>query len=160
MRPDDSGYTVDGQGDPGGDYIHRLYPPEALIPMVKECDFLVICVPLTSLTRDLINANVLGAMKETAFIIDISRGGILNHSDLLAAVREHKLAGAALDVFPEEPLPQESPLWKLPNVLISSHISGNTPFYDVRAAELFSINLKRFLDGEKLLNLVDFSAGY
>jgi phosphoglycerate dehydrogenase-like enzyme len=128
--------------------------------MTKECDFLVIAVPLTPRTRDLINARVLNGMKESAFIIDVSRGGVLNHNDLVIALREHRLAGAALDVFPEEPLMQESPLWKLPNVLISSHISGNTPCYDARATELFAINLKRYLDGKSLLNLVNIDEGY
>ncbi len=160
MHPEDLGYTVEGQGDPAGDFVHRLYPPEALLSMARECDYLVISVPLTTATRDLINSNVFGAMKESAYIIDISRGGIVNHSDLASAIRDHQIFGAALDVFPDEPLPQESPLWKLPNVLISPHISGNTPYYDARAAELFSVNLKRYLDGETLLNHVTLSTGY
>jgi len=160
MHPADPGYTVDGQGDPAGDFVHRLYPPEALRTMTKECDFLVITVPLTSRTHNLIDAGVLEGMKETAYIIDISRGGVLNHNDLIAALREHRVAGAALDVFPEEPLPQDSPLWKFPNVLISPHISGNTPYYDVRAAKLFAINLHRYLAGEPLLNRVNITEGY
>jgi phosphoglycerate dehydrogenase-like enzyme len=160
MHPLDPGYTVDGQGDPAGDFVHRLYPAEALRKIAKECDFLVITIPLTPRTRDLINAKVLDVMKDSAFIIDISRGGVLNHNDLVAALRDHRLAGAALDVFPEEPLPSDSPLWKLPNVVISPHVSGNTPFYDVRAAELFAINLRRYLAGETLLNLVNISEGY
>jgi D-2-hydroxyacid dehydrogenase (NADP+) len=103
---------------------------------------------------------VLDGMKENAFVIDISRGGVLNHNDLVAALRDHRLAGAALDVFPEEPLPPDNPLWKLPNVLISPHVSGNTPFYDTRAAELFTINLRHYLAGEPLLNLVNIKEGY
>jgi phosphoglycerate dehydrogenase-like enzyme len=99
-------------------------------------------------------------MKESAYIIDVSRGGVLNHNDLVLALREHRLAGAALDVFPEEPLLTDSPLWKMPNVLISSHISGNTPFYDARATELFAINLQRYLAGNSLLNLVNIVEGY
>jgi phosphoglycerate dehydrogenase-like enzyme len=159
-HPKDPGYSLEGQGDPEGDFVHRLYPAEALCTMAKECDFLVITVPLTPRTRDLINAKVFDGMKESAFIIDISRGGVLNHNDLLAVLRDHRLAGAALDVFPEEPLPPDNPLWKMPNVLISPHISGNTPAYDSRAAELFSINLRKYLAGELLLNLVDLNEGY
>jgi phosphoglycerate dehydrogenase-like enzyme len=160
MHPEDTGYSIDGQGDPTGDFVHRLYPAEAVRSMAKDCDFLVITVPLTPRTRDLINAKVLDGMKESAFIIDTSRGGVINHNDLAAALRDHRIAGAALDVFPEEPLPPESPLWKMPNVLISPHVSGNTPSYDVRAAELFTINLRRYLAGDPLLNLVNISEGY
>ena len=160
MHPKDPGYSVEGQGDPAGDYVIRLYPTEAVRAMAKECDFLVITVPLTPRTRDLINARVLDGMKESAFIIDISRGGVVNHNDLIAALRDRRLAGAAVDVFPEEPLAPDNPLWKLPNVLISPHISGNTPFYDTRAAELFAINLRRYLAGEPLLNLVNINEGY
>jgi phosphoglycerate dehydrogenase-like enzyme len=160
MHPKDPGYSIEGQGDPAGDFVYRLYPAEAARTMAKECDFLVVTVPLTPRTRDLINAKVLDGMKESACIIDISRGGVLNHNDLVAALRDHRLAGAALDVFPEEPLSPDSPLWKMPNVLISPHISGNTPLYDVRAAELFAINLHRYLNGETLLNLVNIKEGY
>ena len=160
MHPFDPGYTIDGQGDPVGDFVHRLYPAEALCTMVKECDFLVITVPLTPRTRDLINTKVFEEMKDSSFIIDISRGGVLNHNDLVAALRDHRLAGAALDVFPEEPLPPDSPLWKLPNVMVSPHISGNTPFYDARAAALFAINLGRYLAGEPLFNTVNITEGY
>jgi phosphoglycerate dehydrogenase-like enzyme len=160
MHPEDPGYSAEGQGYPTGDFVHRLYPAEALRTMAKDCDFLVITVPLTPRTRDLINARVLEEMKESAFIVDISRGGVLNQNDLVTALRDHRLAGAALDVFPEEPLSPDSPLWKLPNVLISPHISGNTPFYDTRAAELFAINLRRYLADEPLLNLVNIKEGY
>ncbi len=108
----------------------------------------------------MINARVLQGMKESAYLIDISRGGVVNHNDLVNALREHRLAGGALDVFPEEPLPPDSPVWKMSNVLISPHISGNTPLYDIRAAELFAINLQRYLDGGPLLNLVNVNEGY
>jgi len=160
MHPQDMGYCIDGQGDIAGDFVHRLYPAEALGTMAKICDFLVIAAPLTPRTRNLINASVFGIMKETACIIDVSRGGIVNHHDLVEALRERRIAGAALDVFPEEPLPVDSPLWKLPNVLISPHISGNSPHYDLRAAELFASNLRRYLANETLMNLVNISEGY
>jgi phosphoglycerate dehydrogenase-like enzyme len=128
--------------------------------MAKECDFLVVCVPLTPKTRNLVNGDVLAAMKSTAYLVDVSRGGVVDHAALLDALREHKIAGVALDVFPEEPLPADSPLWKLPNVLISPHISGNTPFYDERAVDVFIENLRRYLVGEYLLNRFDPELGY
>ena len=159
-HPEDPGYTIDGLGDVGGDYIQRLYPSEALRSMAKECDFLVICVPLTPRTQGLINADVFDSMKPSAYLIDISRGGVVNHTDLIAALKERRIAGAALDVFPEEPLPADSPLWKLPNVFVSPHISGNTQFYDERAVDLFVANLRHYLAGEPLLNPVNTELGY
>ncbi len=160
MHPEDNGYIPDGMGDPDGDLARRIYPPQALASMFKECDFVVITAPLTAETRGLVGANVLAALKPTAFVIDLSRGGVLDHPALLAALREQKIAGAALDVFPEEPLPPDSPLWKLPNVLLTPHISGNTPYYDERAVELFSENLHRYLAGLPLYNIVSLARGY
>ena len=144
----------------GGDYLRRLYPAEALRSMARECDFLVVSVPLTPRTAGLIDAAVFDAMKPSAYLIDISRGGVVNHVDLIAALKDRRIAGAALDVFPEEPLPADSPLWKQPNVIVSPHISGNTPFYDERAVALFVENLRRYLAGETLLNRFDPELGY
>jgi phosphoglycerate dehydrogenase-like enzyme len=159
-HPEDLGYTMDGLGDVGGDYVHRLYPAEALRSMARECDFLVISVPLTARTAGLIDAAVFESMKPSACLIDISRGGVVNHVDLIAALKDRSIAGAALDVFPEEPLPADSPLWKLPNVIITPHISGNTPFYDERAVGLFIENARRYLAGEALLNQFNLELGY
>jgi len=159
-HPEDLGYTIEGLGDVGGDYLRRLYPAEALRSMARECDFLVVSVPLTPRTAGLIDAAVFDAMKPGAYLIDISRGGVVNHVDLIAALKDRRIAGAALDVFPEEPLPGDSPLWKLPNVFVSPHISGNTPFYDERAVALFVENLRRYLAGETLLNRFDPELGY
>ncbi len=154
MTPEHHGYSSEGIGDPQGDLFTRLYPPEAIRSMVGECDFVVICVPRTSRTERMFGAEQLAAMKTTAFLIDISRGGILDHSALVAALTNSKIAGAALDVFPEEPLPKESPLWELPNVIITPHVSGFSPEYSRRANELLIENLTRYLSGQVLLNLV------
>lgn len=159
-QPQDPGFSFQGLGDPEGDYFHLLYPPEALHSMLRECDFVVIATPLTPATRNLINAPTLEAMKPSAYLVDISRGGIVDHQALIEALREEKLAGAALDVYPQEPLPADSPLWQLPNVVLSPHISGNTPFYDQRAFEVFAENLRRYCTGQPLLNLVDLKKGY
>jgi phosphoglycerate dehydrogenase-like enzyme len=160
MHPWDEDYHVMGFGDTGADYVHRLYPAEALKSMAKASDFLAVTVPLTPETRDLIGAEIFDVMKPTAYIINTSRGGVVNHEAILTALRDHKIAGAALDVFPEEPLPAEDPLWKMPNVIITPHISGLTPHYDARAVELFTDNLQKYLAGEQLLNRVDVSRGY
>ena len=92
--------------------------------------------------------------------MDISRGGIVDHSALIPLLREHKMAGAALDVFPNEPLPADSPLWKLPNVIITPHIAGFSPRYDERAVALFAENLHRYLAGLPLYNRLQLEKGY
>jgi phosphoglycerate dehydrogenase-like enzyme len=160
MHPEDKGYAPKGLGDPAGEFVRRLYPPQALVSMIKECDFVVISVPLTTETENLIGEKEIAALKPSAFLVDVSRGVILNQEALITALRERRIGGAALDVFPEEPLPPESPLWNFPNVIISPHISGNTPFYDERAVELFSENLHRYLAGMPLYNLINPERGY
>ncbi len=159
-HPDDPGYVLDGVGDPQGDFVHRLYPTQAVVSMLKECDFVVVSVPLTPETQNLIAEPELAAMKPSAHLVDISRGGVVNHADLIAALQEGLVAGAALDVFPEEPLPQESPLWKLPNVILTPHIAGISPHYDQRAVALFIENLIRYLDEQPPLNQIDLTRGY
>jgi phosphoglycerate dehydrogenase-like enzyme len=160
MQPADLDYTPDGLGDPGGDLAQRLYPAEALRGMIKECDFFVVTVPKTPATTNLITAAELAAFKPGAYLIDVSRGGVVNHQALVAALKEGKIAGAALDVFPEEPLPADSPLWKMPNVLLTPHIAGHSIHYDQRAGECFAANLHRYAGGLPLLNRVDPSKGY
>lgn len=159
-NPSDPGYRIEGSGDPQGDFVHRLYPAQAVNSMLKECDFAVVCVPLTRNTEGLIGAKQLGAMKPTAFLIDVSRGGVVNHEDLLLALEEGQIAGAALDVYPEEPLPADDPLWNLPNLILTPHIAGVSRDYNQRAVSLFVENLNRYLDGKSPLNLIDFERGY
>jgi phosphoglycerate dehydrogenase-like enzyme len=160
LHPEDTGYAIDGSGDPGGDLVNRLYPPQALCSMLKECDYVVVTLPLTTATRNLLGATELAAFKPSAYLVDISRGSVVDHNALIPLLREHKIAGAALDVFPVEPLPADSPLWKLPNVILTPHVAGFSPHYDERAAELFIQNLHRYLEELPLYNLLDLSLGY
>ena len=160
MHPADTGYIPEGLGDPTGDLAQRLYPPQALRSMLKLCDFVVVCLPLTPQTRNLIGAEELAAMKPGAYLVAMSRGGIIDHNALLAVLREQKIGGAALDVFPNEPLQADSPLWKLPNVIITPHVAGFSAQYDGRAMELFSENLQRYLSGLPLLNRISLENKY
>jgi len=160
MHPIDNGYTPEGLGDPEGDLVHRLYPAQAVKSMVKDCDFVVICVPLSDHTRGLIDADVLAVCKPSAFLVDVSRGGILDHTALIKALNEHKLAGAALDVFPEEPLPSKSPLWGMTNVILTPHIAGISSHYDERAVALFAENLSRYVAELPLYNVFNPERGY
>lgn len=159
-QPQDRDYTVDGMGDPQGDLVHRLYPAQALPSMLKECHFLVVTTPLTPKTLGLLDAKALDLLRPGAYLVDVSRGGILDHNALMEALKTGKLAGAALDVFPEEPLPASSPLWQLPNVIITPHISGSSLHYNERAMDLFSENLHRYLGGLPLYNLFEPQRGY
>lgn len=156
----DSGYMPDGLGDPQGDFARRIYPFQALTSMLHECHFAIVTTPLTPQTRGLVSAQALNALKPGAYLVDISRGGVVDHAGLLDALKNGKLAGAALDVFPEEPLPASSPLWQMPNVIITPHISGHSSQYDERAVTLFSENLLRYLSGLPLYNLFDRDRGY
>jgi phosphoglycerate dehydrogenase-like enzyme len=160
LHPEDTGYAQEGLGDPGGDLVNRLYPPEALRSMLKECDFVVVTLPRTSETRGFMGANELAALKPSAYLVDISRGEIIDHNALIPLMKERKIAGAALDVFPVEPLPGDSPLWKLPNVIITPHIAGFSPHYDERAAELFIQNLRRYIEELPLYNRLDLTLEY
>lgn len=160
MHPEHSGYTAENSGDPGGDMVERLYPSAALRSMLKLSNFVVVTVPLTPETSGLINASMLSAMPAGAFLVDVSRGGIVDTVALLQALKDGKLAGAALDVFPEEPLPANSALWAQPNLIISPHISGNSPHYNERAIHLFSENIHRYLAGLTLYNIFEKNRGY
>ncbi len=157
---EDRDYMRSGLGDPNAILPERIYPFQALLSLVSECDFIVIAVPLTSKTRGLISEKVFKAMKPTAYLIDVSRGGVVDHGALVSALSDGKLAGASLDVYPVEPLPEGSPLWEMPNVILSPHIAGASARYYARAVELFAENLERYLAGRPLLNLYDPGRGY
>ncbi|MCP4357331.1 MAG: D-2-hydroxyacid dehydrogenase [Chloroflexi bacterium] len=156
----DNGYFLPGLGDPEGNLPHRIYPSEATRSMVAECDFVVITLPLTAQTHHLFDEAMFKAMPAYSYLINVGRGGIINESCLVKALKKGWIAGAGLDVFESEPLPQNSPLWKMENVTLTPHISGFTPAYDERATDLFVENLRRYQSDEPLLNLVNRDSGY
>lgn len=156
----DEGYTLPGTGDTSGETADRIYPSEATRSMVSECDYVVITLPLTSKTHHFVDETVLEAMKPNCYLVNVGRGAIIREADLIKALQRGWIAGAGLDVFETEPLPQDSPLWSMENVIISPHVSGFTPYYDDRVTDLFAKNLRLYLDGQSLLNVVDKNAGY
>lgn len=160
MHPEDSGYSIPGLGDPQGHLFTRLYPFQAIRSVLRESDFVVITLPLTAQTRGMFNADVLAAMKPGSFLVNMGRGGVVDETALANMLQEHRLGGAVMDVFSEEPLPATSPLWKTNRLLITPHIAGLSSHYDERALELFTVNLERFIRGERLLNLYQPSRGY
>ena len=137
-----------------------LLPAEQLHRLLRESDFVLLSVPATPETVGMIGPAELAALRPSAYLINISRGSVVDEAALIEALRARQLAGAALDVFRAEPLPPESPLWKMPNVVISAHIAGLFEEYDAAVVELFLANLRRYLAGEPLTNQVDRKAGY
>ncbi len=137
------------------DSVAELHTPDALDDLLPRADFVILTIPHTPETEGLMNAERFGRMKPSAFFINIGRGKTTRLHDLNAALRAGKLAGAGLDVFEEEPLPPDHPLWDAPNVLITPHTAGFGPYLDDRRQEIILDNARRFVRGEPLRNVVD-----
>lgn len=134
----------------------KLYPTEDLHAALAEADYVAVTLPGTPETRRLLDAEAIGKMKREAFFVNVGRGSVVDETALVATLAEGRLSGAALDVFEEEPLPEESPLWRMENVLLSPHATDNVPeLNDPRLVDLFCENLRRYLDGEELINVLD-----
>lgn len=142
------------------DSVVEMMARDGLHDLLARSDFVVIALPLTDETRHIIDAEALRAMKSSAYLVNVARGPIIDEPALIRALEEGWIAGAGLDVFEEEPLPADSPLWALDNVILSPHVSGFTPHYDDRVTDLFAENLRRYLAGERLLNQFDPALGY
>jgi phosphoglycerate dehydrogenase-like enzyme len=142
------------------DGVDSMLPLSQLHELLGMSDFVVLALPLTDESRGLIGEAELRAMKPSARIINVSRGAIIDELALIQALRDGIVAGAGLDVFVQEPLPADSPLRRMENVIFSPHVSGDIAEYDVYAARLFAENLRRHLAEEPLLNLIDKARGY
>lgn len=142
------------------DMVEKLYLPKHLNAMLKHCDYVVAAVPLTKKTKHMISSLEFSAMKKGTILVNISRGQVIDELALINALQIGHLRGAILDVFEIEPLDPKSPLWTLPNVILSPHVSGLTPNHEQRAVELFANNLERYLSGKPLLNAVNIQRGY
>lgn len=128
--------------------------------LLPQADFIVIATPLTPETKGIINVDALRLFPAHSYLINIARGAIVDELALIQALENKWIAGAALDTVTIEPLPAESPLWKVPNLLITPHNSGNSPKTQERTFALFLDNLNRYIQGEPLRNVVDKTAGY
>jgi D-2-hydroxyacid dehydrogenase (NADP+) len=137
-----------------------LYSADQLPEMLAESDHVCVAIPLTANTHHLFDKDLIAHMKPGAYFYNVSRGKLVDETALIAALREGRLAGAGLDVFETEPLPADSPLWGMDNVIITPHVAGLTPYYFTRAAALFADNMERYLAGEPLENLYDAKRGY
>jgi D-2-hydroxyacid dehydrogenase (NADP+) len=142
------------------EHVDILVGREGLPRLLRESDHIVIILPLTAETRDLITMREFDMMESKPYVYNLARGPIVNTEDLIDALRTGKIKGAGLDVFDEEPLDEKSPLWGMENVIMTPHIGGLVPHYFDGAIDLFIQNLRRFLSGEELLNVVDKQKGY
>jgi len=147
-------------GAPRPASVEAVYPPSQLPELLAASDVVVLAAPNTEATQGLIGSPEIRQMKRDAILINVARGRLIREKDLAAELARGTIAGAALDVFDREPLDVASPLWDLPNVLITPHTSGFREDYWEAAVELFADNLRRFEAGEPLLNVVDKAAGY
>jgi phosphoglycerate dehydrogenase-like enzyme len=146
---------------PGDDpQFGTIRKSDDLVDVAADVDLLVLAVPLTTLTTAMVGAEVLGALGPSGFVVNVGRGPTIIESDLVEALRSGGIAGAALDVFEIEPLPADSPLWSLPNVLVSPHMSGDYVGFEVDMMKVFTDNLERWCRQEPLLNVVDLAVGY
>ena len=150
--------TRSGKGD--GRLADRILPASQLEEVLPEADFVVLAAPETPETYHLIGPRQLQAMKPTAFLINVARGSLVDEAALLETLRRRAIAGAALDVTEQEPLPPDSPLWELDNIFITPHISAVSESLWDRQTELLVRNLERWFSGRKLLNRVDLARGY
>jgi phosphoglycerate dehydrogenase-like enzyme len=144
-------------GDPAPVLVHGIDELPGLLP---SADDLVLAAPLTDRTRGLVDATALAQLRPGARVINVGRGGLVVEDDLVAALRDGHVAGAALDVFAIEPLPPDSPLWTLPGVIVSPHMSGDITGWRTALVDLFAENLERYRAGEPLRNVVDKTLGY
>ena len=152
-----------GRGAPGGRSVpgvDRLLARADLPELLATADYVVLAAADTPATRGMIGAPELAAMRPETVLVNVARGSLIDEAALIDALRVGRLAGAALDVFAEEPLAASSPLWELPNVLVTPHIATNVPEYLARAVAAFAANVRRFRAGEPLESLVDRARGY
>jgi len=140
--------------------VAEVFPAARTPEVLAQADFLLLLLPATRETDNFINAERLGMMKPSAWLLNFGRGHLIKDDDLIAAVKANKIAGAVLDVYRQEPLPAEHPFWKTEGIIVLPHIGGPHPQRDRIVAGLFVDNLRRFLDGRPLKEVVDRKAGY
>ncbi|AJA65502.1 MULTISPECIES: D-2-hydroxyacid dehydrogenase [Bradyrhizobium] len=142
------------------DVVDRLFSLDALHNLLPLCDFVVLALPATPDTTGLIGAPEIARMRSDAFLINIGRGNAVVEAELIKALQTNAIAGAMLDVFEQEPLPHNSPLWDLPNVIVTPHVSGTQPNYTDRVFPILADNIERLLSGQALKNVIDLQRGY
>ena len=153
------GVNTDGRSVEG---VDETWATHDLKKVLARSDFVVVAVPLISSTRRLIDREAIASMKETAYLINVARGPVVDEAALVEALEQKRIAGAVLDVFDEEPLPEDHPFWTMDNVMVTPHISGLSPMYMTRGVDLFIENLSYYTRGEieKMQNVIDVTRQY
>lgn len=152
--------AIDAHDVPKPDYVTELRLSDGLDDLLRRSDVVAVTTPRTPNTAGLLGEQQLGLMKPTSYLLVVSRGGIVDEDALARMLRDGRIAGAGLDVTATEPLPENSPLWDTPNLLITPHCSGGSAFTSANVMAIFRENLRRYLAGEPLTNLVDLKLGY
>ena len=152
--------AIDVHEVPKPDYVTELRLSDGLDDLLRRSDVVAVTTPRTPKTGGLLGEQQLTLMKRTSYLLVVSRGGIVDEDALARMLREGRLAGAGLDVTATEPLPEDSPLWDTPNLLLTPHCSGRSAFTSANVMAIFHDNLRRYLAGEPLTNLVDLKLGY
>lgn len=142
------------------DYVDQVYLNQDLDKLLKRADYVILTLPGTPETENIISRKELKMMKNSAFIVNIGRGSLINQDDLIEALKLGWIAGAGLDVTEPEPLPETSDLWEMDNIILTPHTAGFSPTNDQRRFEIFKDNLKKYLKNKNLLNKVDFKLKY
>lgn len=140
--------------------VDRVYPAEDMDEVLRRSDFVLCSLPLTEETHHLVDYKRFCAMKPTAFFVNVGRGPVVKEKDLIQALQEGRIGGAGLDVFETEPLPQDSPLWQMDNVVVTPHCAGHSERNGRRSLAILVENLRRLRSGESLMNVVDKTLGY
>jgi phosphoglycerate dehydrogenase-like enzyme len=164
-RPTSAEAARRGAPDDGDDFpyeavVDRVLGPDGLHELLGESDIVVLAAPLTAETESMIDESAVAAMKKESWLINVARGRLVDDTALIRALRDHRIGGAALDTFRDEPLPPSSPYWDLSNVILTPHTAWSSARVLDRSVELFCDNLVRFSRGEPLRNVVDPTAGY
>lgn len=156
------GVDILGLNSSGKDVEHfrRCFGIDNLKEMVSKCDFIIITIPYTKATHHLIDEDVFSSMKDGTYLVNIARGSIIDEASLIKSLKSGKIRKAALDVFEEEPLPGDSPLWLLDNIIISPHNSWASEMFQRRRFKTTYNNLKNYINNEELFNVVDLKKGY
>jgi phosphoglycerate dehydrogenase-like enzyme len=147
-------------GRTGPDYVSYVGLPDEVLKLSGDADFVVNCTPLTPQTTGIFNQEFFATLKPSAYFLNVGRGKSVVTADLITALSTHKIAGAGLDVVDPEPLPADSPLWHLPGVLITPHVSADTSVTAQQRTALLQENLRRYAAGEAMLAVVDVGRGY
>lgn len=141
-------------------HFHECFSIDKINDVVPQCDFLVVATPYTDKTHHLINEGVFNSMKDGTYLVNIARGSIIDENSLIHNLKSGKVKKAALDVFEVEPLPEDSPLWEMDNVIVSPHNSWASEVYARRRYEIAYKNMKRYINNEELVNVVNLKTGY